>query len=66
MYLKHIYCFYRTKVECGGQCLTNPACEAFQFVNNVCKLLRMELLFKDASSQTEVYAPFPAPIPGNN
>ena len=46
---------YRTKVECGGQCMINPSCDAFNFVNNVCKLLKSELLFLDATTQTEVY-----------
>lgn len=46
---------YRTKVECGGQCLTNPSCDAFNFVNNVCKILKSELLFLDGTTQTEAY-----------
>ena len=35
--------------------MINPSCDAFNFVNNVCKLLKSELLFLDATTQTEVY-----------
>ena len=45
----------RTKVECGGQCLINPSCDTFNYVSNVCKLLKSDLLFKDKTSTTEAY-----------
>ena len=45
----------RTKVECGGQCVINPACDTFNYVSNVCKLLKSDLLFKDKTSTTEAY-----------
>ena len=48
----------RTKVECGGQCLSESACEGFNFVDNICKLLKAEYLYKDGTEQTEVYIGF--------
>ena len=39
--------------------MTNPSCDAFNFVNNVCKLLKSEFLFLDGTEQTEVYAMMP-------
>ena len=56
---------FRTKVECGGQCLTEPTCEGFNFVNNICKLLKVEYLYKDGTEQTEVYISSSIAI-GNN
>ena len=32
-----------------------PTCEGFNFVNNICKLLKAEYLYKDGTEQTEVY-----------
>ena len=32
-----------------------PTCEGFNFVNNICKLLKAEYLYKDGTIQTEVY-----------
>ena len=56
-----VYCFkdisqiYRTKVECAGQCMIDPSCDTFNYVSNVCRLLKSDLLFKDGTPQTEVY-----------
>ena len=49
------FIFHRTKVECGGQCLSYSSCDSFNFVGNVCKLLKYEFLYKDPTTQTEVY-----------
>ena len=43
----------------------NSDCDAFNYVNNVCKLLRSELLFKDDTTQTEVYVLI-STSPGNS
>ena len=54
----------RSKVECGGQCMANSECEAFNYVDQICKLLKTEFLFKDVTPQTEVYVP-PTTSPGS-
>ena len=36
---------YRTKIECGGQCMTNNDCGAFHFDQGICKSLRSEGLY---------------------
>ena len=46
---------YRTKVECGGQCLIDPSCDTFSYVSNECKLLRSDQLFKDETTKLEIY-----------
>ena len=46
---------YRTKVECGGQCLIDPSCDTFSYVSNECKLLKSDQLFKDETTQFEIY-----------
>ena len=35
--------------------MINPDCDAFNYVDSVCKLLKAELLFKDGTEQTVVY-----------
>ena len=54
----------RSKVECGGQCMANSDCEAFNYEDQICKLLKTEFLFKDVTPQTEVYVP-PTTSPGS-
>ena len=61
----YFYLLPRTKVECGGQCLSYSGCEAFNFVNNVCILLKAEYLYKDGTTQTEVYLT-PDKVKGNS
>ena len=46
---------YRTKVECGGQCLIDPSCDTFSYVGNECKLLKSDQLFKDETTKLEIY-----------
>ena len=38
---------FRTKVECGGQCLLTPSCSAFRFDDNSCQLYDATYLYKD-------------------
>ena len=45
--------------------MATTGCEGFTFVNNVCKLLRTEYLYKDGTPQIEVYVPTTIPQPGN-
>ena len=37
--------------------MANSECEAFNYVEQICKLLKTEFLFKDVTTQTEVYVP---------
>ena len=37
--------------------MANSECEAFNYVDQICKLLKTEFLFKDVTTQTEVYVP---------
>ena len=46
---------YRTKVECGGQCLIDPSCDTFSYVGNECKLLKSDQIFKDETTKLEIY-----------
>ena len=38
---------FRTKVECGGQCMLEPTCSAFRFEDNSCQLYDANYLYKD-------------------
>ena len=44
--------------------MANSECEAFNYVDQICKLLKTEFLFKDVTLQTEVYVP-PTTSPGS-
>ena len=48
---------YRTKVECGGQCMTNTSCAAFHFDHGNCTSLKSEYLYikQDEISPIDVY-----------
>ena len=47
---------FRTKVECGGQCLLTPSCSAFRFDDNSCQLYDATYLYKDKTDDgMEVY-----------
>ena len=37
--------------------MANSECEAFNYEDQICKLLKTEFLFKDVTPQTEVYVP---------
>ena len=56
--------FDRTNVECGGQCLSYSGCEGFHFADNVCKLLMTKYLYKDPTTQIDVYVAMSA-VKGN-
>ena len=45
MYL--LFYKFRTKVECGGQCMIEPTCSAFRFEDNSCQLYDANYLYKD-------------------
>ena len=46
----------RTKVECGGLCLTNSDCGAFSWDNTTCTTLNKELLYvENVTAQVEIY-----------
>ena len=38
---------FRTKVECGGQCMIEPTCSAFRFEDNSCQLYDANYLYRD-------------------
>ena len=42
----------------------NPSCEGFNFVNNVCKILKAEYLYNDGKDLTDVYIKSSL-VPGN-
>ena len=44
--------------------MANSDCEAFNYEDQICKLLKTEFLFKDVTPQTKVYVP-PTTSPGS-
>lgn len=42
----------------------NPSCEGFNFVNNVCKILKAEYLYNEGKDLTDVYIKSSL-VPGN-
>ena len=46
----HHCIIYRTKVECGGQCMLTSTCSAFQFTDGEeCRLFEATYLYKDVT-----------------
>ena len=50
----------RTKVECGGVCLTQSSCSAFYWDGTTCTILNRDRLYDDdLSDQVDVYVEEP-------
>ena len=57
--LIYLFLSTRTKVECGGLCLTHSSCGAFFWDGTTCTVLNKDRLFKDKTTKVDIYVQQP-------